>query len=72
MTTRTYSSIVDENLQTCEIQLAILQEEEERLLRLKAEKEKGSWNLDMGGQKFTLHVIQEQFEKDKWIELFYQ
>ena len=39
LTTRTHSSIIDEKLQSYEIQLDILQEEEERLLRLIEERE---------------------------------
>ncbi|XP_020627594.1 uncharacterized protein LOC110064831 [Orbicella faveolata] len=38
LTTRTHSSIIDEKLQSYEIQLDILQEEEERLLRLLEER----------------------------------
>ncbi|KAL9966935.1 hypothetical protein ACROYT_G025081 [Oculina patagonica] len=40
LTSRSYSSIIDEKLQSYEIQLELLQEEEERLLRLKEEQEK--------------------------------
>lgn len=39
LTTRTHSSIIDEKLQGYEIQLDILKEEEERLLRLLEERE---------------------------------